>query len=290
MADSTHLEDLCKLWSEKARLNTYKSWKNQFVKGSDLAFAGFFHRDGYVQCVFCSYTIQDSEWKKNDYPLSKHQTEFPDCSFIKGLEAKKNVPILDFQNNIYISANEEIDHCHLLNFLKFHMRETNVQFKKNTRFSIVSGVHSNDQGEVIKDDKRLTKLFHDSMFKTLKKYCGNPSCTSKCNHPIIWDQYNFEVESYPTTTNYIEKSSLSKLANDLRVSKQPNVVIFASCYSNWNEITTYLRSNGVISSLNIIKDRGDISGDRLFMLDETQQKIIEKFSGEVRIVLYMILH
>ena len=117
MADSTHLEDLCKLWSEKARLNTYKSWKNQFVKGSDLAFAGFFHRDGYVQCVFCSYTIQDSEWKKNDYPLSKHQTEFPDCSFIKGLEAKKNVPILDFQNNIYISANEEIDDCSCFMFV-----------------------------------------------------------------------------------------------------------------------------------------------------------------------------
>lgn len=278
----------------------------RFIQPSDLAFAGFVCRSSdYVQCVFCSNHIEGWEWNENDYPMTKHEKLFPDCPFVSGKEDKLNTPIFDFQNDVFISAKDSIDDGHMINFLKYHMRRENVKFRKRTKFHLVCGIHHDSDGRPVRTDLNLLKQFWDRAFRILQRYCGTPNCEQKpcengdkcedkeckdlCHHASesIWNEYGFEVNDCQISVENEELTdeavmNLDSLSNELKKANQPNVVIFASCFSYYSKIRNHMVAKGVMSRLNIIKDRGDITGGRLFMLDEQQNKIINAFSGNVK--------
>ena len=73
----------------------------------------------------------------------------------------------------------------------------------------------------------------------------------------------------------LSKDDLQCLAKRLPESTTPNVIIFASCFSFESEVRELLIANGILASLNISKDRGEVSEGRVFALNEQQREIID---------------
>ena len=72
--------------SEANRLETFRRWTKKKPIPSDLASAGLFYEGNrdYVKCAFCNGVIgcwDDTE----DLPLIKHQTLYPTCPFVLGM-------------------------------------------------------------------------------------------------------------------------------------------------------------------------------------------------------------
>ena len=84
-------------------------------------------------------------------------------------------------------------------------------------------------------------------------------------------------------TSKKDLQELSKdLCNQTKKDAKPSALIFASCYSMFSNITNILRANGVITVMNMSKDKGDVSEGKAFHLDSQQQYIISKLSDAVR--------
>ena len=74
------------------------------------------------------------------------------------------------------------------------------------------------------------------------------------------------------------KSSRNKIRmkfNDLLKTSQPNVLIFASCFSHESEINDILRSDGLLSALTVAAERGGITCGKVFKLDPEQQTFLK---------------
>ena len=66
---------------------------------------------------------------------------------------------------------------------------------------------------------------------------------------------------------------LTKLAKDLCDQTNPICVVFASCYSFQSPIKDFLIEKGVLAAIDISKDRGEISGGRIFAFDEDRKEL-----------------
>ena len=74
------------------------------------------------------------------------------------------------------------------------------------------------------------------------------------------------------------KASLKELNvkfNYLRTSDDPIVLVFASCWSHYSPINTFLCARGLFSVLAMKKERSDLTIDRVFELDKEQQKYLK---------------
>ena len=74
------------------------------------------------------------------------------------------------------------------------------------------------------------------------------------------------------------KASLRELNvkfNYLRTSDDPIVLVFASCWSHYSPINTFLCARGLFSVLAMKKERSDLTIDRVFELDKEQQKYLK---------------
>ena len=60
--------------------------------------------------------------------------------------------------------------------------------------------------------------------------------------------------------------------------ESPTVFIFATCYSYFSEINGLLHSSGLISALNVSKERGDITNGKIFKLDDEQKDFLKKIT------------
>ena len=88
------------------------------------------------------------------------------------------------------------------------------------------------------------------------------------------------------------KSSRNKIRmkfNDLLKTSQPNVLIFASCFSHESEINDILRSDGLLSALTVAAERGGITCGKVFKLDPEQQNVLKKIAEnfEIKLVVFM---
>ena len=50
-------------------------------------------------------------------------------------------------------------------------------------------------------------------------------------------------------------------------------MIFASCYSYQSPLKDFLIEKGILAAIDISKDRGEITGGRIFALDKDQKEI-----------------
>lgn len=209
------------------------------------------------------------------------------------------------ENKIFISTKDSVNAREALKNLK--VRIANGDFAEGTVFNVVCGTHhaKKDQkvqlGEI---DPGLLQFYY-LVFSQLKNFCGDLECTSckklnmkKCKSSI-WDEMKFECEIVPIFSekipgdgsNYelsaLSKDDLTRLSKKLCNQSRPSMLMFASCYSYFSDITDVLRGNGVVAALNIIKDKGDISQGRLFQLDSKQEQIIQTFAKVLFYILRM---
>ena len=77
--------------------------------------------------------------------------------------------------------------------------------------------------------------------------------------------------------NDLSRRVLKHLAEDLLERTKPYAIIFASCFSFRSEINDILASNGLLASLNMSVDRGNVTSGNVFALDDKQKEIIKVF-------------
>ena len=122
-------------------------------------------------------------------------------------------------------------------------------------------------------DYKLLQDFEHKIFSTLyelKDSDGNK----------IWEKMNFSCELVTMACSTVDgdlsmrsERKLNKLVKDLRHQTNPICVVFASCYSFQEPIKNFLFEKGVIADIDISKDRGEISGGRIFVFDEDQKEL-----------------
>ena len=72
--------------------------------------------------------------------------------------------------------------------------------------------------------------------------------------------------------------SMSKLRVkflDMLMLNRPQVFIFASCWSYYSEINQILQSIGIFSALRVSKERGDLTMEKLFGLNDEQKAFLK---------------
>ena len=187
----------------------------------------------------------------------------------------------------FITATEDISAGDLKAELK--RRILQGEFLPGTEFVMMSGNHhgKDSTGRVVlgKTDATLTQGFYYGVFTALMKMEG------KIPGQTLWNEMKFErshinlfsaeqmdEETFESTYSLSEitKDDLKKLADKLIEQTRPMVVIFASCFSYHSEIKDYLASQGVLASLSLNRDKGDITQGRIFALDDQQRAILKK--------------
>ena len=84
-------------------------------------------------------------------------------------------------------------------------------------------------------------------------------------------------------TYVLEDDSKAKLKTKFEevLAKQvPMVLILASCFSFKSQICDILRSTGLLTVLNVLEERGDITNGNMFLLDPEQQGFFKIISDE----------
>ncbi|OCT96132.1 baculoviral IAP repeat containing 2 L homeolog isoform X1 [Xenopus laevis] len=81
--DLSHIRTSEYMYTEEARLNSFKEWTNAFLTPPELAKAGFYFvgPGDKVACFTCDGKL--SNWEPNDNAMSEHRRHFPDCPFVK---------------------------------------------------------------------------------------------------------------------------------------------------------------------------------------------------------------
>ena len=78
--------------------------------------------------------------------------------------------------------------------------------------------------------------------------------------------------------NQASKNSIKIISDYMMMSGCPNVLIFASCYSQKSEINDLMKASGLYSALLVAAERGDISCGKVFKLDPEQQAFLKKIA------------
>ena len=199
---------------------------------------------------------------------------------------------------IYITSTNSISAHELFLYLVPKFSRSNPIFPKYTVFYIIDGIHGGPDGKPHKTDGNLTQTFYFGLIKKLKSLCGfndcskcKKGCDQKCDGPFMWNDMaydekhiqiatdeNFDWKTYQCTYTLsdLSKEHLKKLAKKLCKTKKPSVLIFASCYSKWSSINETLRSNGIFATLNISKDRAEVTDGKGFLLNSQQKEIINQ--------------
>ena len=182
------------------------------------------------------------------------------------------------ENSNFITATVEINAYQLETHIKERIQ--NGDFFPNTKFVVIAGSHHglNYSGEVVPGmtDYKLLQGFEYKVFNNLYQIKD-----SEGNR--IWEKMNFSYELVTlacSTTDGEEfdlskrsERKLTKLAKYLCDQINPICVIFASCYSFQSPIKDFLIEKGVLAAIDISKDRGEISGGRIFAFDEDQKEL-----------------
>ena len=185
------------------------------------------------------------------------------------------------ENNVFISATEEINASELQEFVVDLVSKGVLPSR--TIFYLIGGIHHGmSQNDKVIEGQTDFTLLHGFYHKLY----------SKLFRLDIWDKMKYDFVLVPITcieepnlktweTTYklsdISKRELEKLARTLLKGKTPSLVIFASCFSFDSMIKDILYSKGVMASLSISYDKGEISEGKMFSLDQDQQDVIKNY-------------
>ena len=188
------------------------------------------------------------------------------------------------ENNNFITATDEISANELETYMKDRIRKGD--FLPNTKFVLVAGSHHyiDERGKVVpgETDYVLLQGFEHKFFSNLQMMKDDQD-------NLIWDKLNFSEQlvtiacvekpnyqpPFQSTYELSERSqrNLTILCEDLCNQNNPFCVIFASCYSYQSPIKDFLIEKGILAAIDICKDRGEITGGRIFAFDKDQKEI-----------------
>ena len=193
----------------------------------------------------------------------------------------KKVCKFHLENNVFISATEEINATELQDYV-VELVKSGV-LPSGTKFYLIGGIHhgKSQDKEVVEGQTDFT-LLHGFYHKLYSKIFDSN----------IWDEKKYDFVLVPITcseeldfktfhTTYklsnISRRELSKLARKLLKGKKPSLIIFASCFSFESKIKDILYSKGVMASLSVSYEKGQVTGGKQFSLDQDQQDVIKRY-------------
>lgn len=223
------------------------------------------------------------------------------------MESKKTINKFESYNQIFIAAIASVNYFDLLKYLKPKLQRKNLCFPKGTTFHLLAGIHHQEGGKPGRTDPSLLSQFYHTLLKYLQNICGNDDCkqcqkliTTKPCSQSIWKDMDYHLNLIPIDTVLQEcvdakgesyglseksKESLKDLSKDLcyqgKEEAKQSSLIFASCYSIYSNITDLLRANGILTIMNISKDKGEVTEGKAFHLDPQQRDIIRRLSQDV---------
>ena len=190
-------------------------------------------------------------------------------------------------NNVFFSATEEINASQVAEYLKEKILER--VFPKNTKIFLLAGHHHGKiHGEVVtgRTDFTLLQGFYHKVFTDLM-LLKDPNAGV-----IPWKEMNYERQVIPISCKEhldfktfeatfelsdISNDDLKNFAKNLLERKNPSVVMYASCYSSESRIRDFLIKTTVLASLNLSKERGQLSEGKFYAMDDEQQEIFKEF-------------
>ena len=189
------------------------------------------------------------------------------------------------ENNVFISATEEIDATELQTYIIDLVKDGLLP--PQTVFYLIGGIHHglNRDGEAIEGQTDFTLLhgFYHQVYTNASKLDSWKE--KKYDFVLVPVTCSAEIDYQTWRETYklsdISKNELSRLARKLLKGKKPSLVVFASCFSFNSTIKDFLFSKGVMASLSLSYDKGQVTEGKSFSLDKDQQDVIRDYD-EVR--------
>ena len=197
--------------------------------------------------------------------------------------------LIHVENNVILTTKDKVRMQQVFNYLSNNLDK----FRVGSEFVVVCGVHTSENKE-LKESDNVFKDDYETMFKWYNSQWHYDEFSPESAQPfelIEERKYQMgrviEVTSKPDESNdgkYVLKDdSKAKLKTTFEefLSKQvPIVLILASCFSFKSQICGILRSTGLLTVLNVLEERGDITNGNMFLLDPEQQEFFKIISDE----------
>ena len=214
--------------------------------------------------------------------------------------------IFHSENNIFITTKSPLDAIEMQTYFIEELSKKSPVFPKNTIFYIIAGIHhppsAVKSGNLGRQDSDLVEWFHGDLVPKLKRFCGNSECESCKNeryeHPpkkSIWAKMNYQEELIEVSVDKVEgeegkksyvlsEDTIERL--DILAKRQLkkdglSTFVFASCYSYYSIFNQVIRSKGIISMAQLVKDMFEVTEGKMCQLDDQQLELMAKVS-EVR--------
>ena len=202
------------------------------------------------------------------------------------------------ENDVIITTIAQID----VEDVFKHLRGRLNDFRDESQFMILCGVHTSKKGEIRHIDHDLTYDYQEMFerFHNHKKYPDEAKIVQEKRFqmgsvfPVAstrdWSKKPDEVY----TLSEQSKDHMRIKFEEMKETKKPIVLILASCYSYISDISKFLISCGIFSVLNISEERGKISSGRILRLEDEQKEflmyITEHLSNKDVIIFGTYLH
>ena len=175
------------------------------------------------------------------------------------------------ENNIIITAKDEIN----VQEVQDHLKKNLNNFREGTQFIVLCGVHSVRNGELGENEFKSVSDFH-AMFEWFHED-GTTSQVIKDRKYLMGTVLAVFTKKKENSNKYVlyesSKDALRIQFNSALSNRLPIVLTVASCWSYKGEISNILRSNGLLTVMNVKEELGKIGG--MLVLDPEQKKFIQ---------------
>ena len=208
--------------------------------------------------------------KKSQVVPAVMNTSFCEPEFVQQTMNKFHI-----ENGIIYTFQDEINAFEVEEYLKNHI----FQYKVGTRFFVFCGFHTSDDGKLAGTDLNLVDQYQ-AMFERLNEDCFSLIVDKQYQMgkiiPLRSEKNN--CGDYILTSQ--SKSEIKILAEDIVMTKNPYILILASCYSHRSEVSTVLRSAGIYSALHVSEDLGKLTKGKSFFLSQEQMELLQLVSTQ----------
>ena len=179
-----------------------------------------------------------------------------------------------------VTTTSEVKAPQVMGFLKEEIKKG--KFPDGSHFRIYCGNHGTEDG-------KLGDESHDLFFKAIETGITLLEVElEKSNiHTFEFEALRIDVYNKRQKVKLgdvdIVKKKYQKLANrlfdattnsDSDDQKRHTVMVFAYCFSDYNEFKEFLQESGVVSVIMVKNERGEITNGKCFQLDGKQGKLL----------------
>ena len=185
------------------------------------------------------------------------------------------------ENNVILTTKDEISVQQMFNYLCRNLDK----FRVGSEFVVVCGIHGSEQGQMLEYDEDF-RYDYEAMFRWFNKARHYKRCAPKNAKPFeLIEQRKYQMGNVVEVSSERGNEGKFKLDEKSRIAlgteflrllglNKPTVLILASCFSHFSEISDILCSAGLYSAIRMIEDKALISNEKSFRLDDTQRKVL----------------